>query len=55
MYYKEKEVMVMIVTLTKDNIEFPTHYHHICTDNGAVDCCDNEHIKKYRKEGIRYV
>lgn len=42
------------ITLTKDNIEFPTHYHHVCTDNGAVDCCDNEHIKKYLNEAIAY-
>lgn len=42
------------IILTKDNIEYPTHYHHVCTDNGAVDCCDNEHIKKYLNEAIAY-
>lgn len=42
------------ITLTIDNIEFPTHYHHI-SKASAVDICDNEHIRKEIKEGITYL
>lgn len=43
------------ITLTKDNIEFPTHFHHVCVDNGAVECCDNEHFKEYINKAIDYL
>lgn len=43
------------ITLTMDNIEFPTHFHHVSTETGAVDFCDNEHIKKYICEAINYL
>lgn len=42
------------ITLTKDNIEFPVHFHHVCEKNGAVNCCNNVHIKKYIDEAIDY-
>lgn len=42
------------ITLTKDNIKFPTHFHHVCEENGAVNCCDNVHIKEYINEAINY-
>lgn len=42
------------ITLTFDNIEFPIHFNHVCVENGAVDVCDNEHIKKYLHEAINY-
>lgn len=41
-------------TLTKDNIEFPLHFYHVCEENGAVNCCDNVHIKKYINEAVNY-
>lgn len=42
------------LTLTVNNVEFPTHFWHTCKENGAVDCCNNEEIKKYIREGINY-
>lgn len=42
------------ITLTKDNVEFPTHFHHTSVKTGAVDCCDNEHIKEYIQKAIKY-
>ena len=40
------------ITLTEDNIEFPTHFYHYGVMDGSVDTCDNEHIRKWIKEGI---
>ena len=42
------------VTLTVDNLEFPTHFHHTCVENGAVDCVDNTTIKHYLNKAIKY-
>jgi hypothetical protein len=42
------------LTLTKDNVEFPTHFWHTSTETGAVDCCNNEEIKKYINTAINY-
>ena len=42
------------IDLTKDNVEFPTHFNHTCVENGAVDICDNEHIKEYINEAIKF-
>ena len=42
------------IVLTKDNIQFPTHFHHCCTENGAVDCCNNEEVRKVINKGIEY-
>lgn len=45
------------ITLTKDNIEFPTHFHYSSKDNGAVDTCNNKHVKEWIKkciESLRY-
>lgn len=42
------------ITLTVDNIEFPVHFHHTSIETGAVDCCDNETIKKYLYKAIDY-
>lgn len=41
------------ITLTKDNIEFPTHFHHVCIENGTVECCD-EYFKEYINKAIEY-
>lgn len=39
------------IRLTKDNVEFPTHFAH---HNNGVDTCNNENIKKYVREAIEY-
>lgn len=43
------------ITLTVDNIEFPTHFWHATTEKGAVECCDNKHIKEYVRAAIEYL
>lgn len=40
--------------LTKDNIDFPVHFHHCCEENGAVNCCTNEEIHGYIDKAINY-
>lgn len=42
------------ITLTADNIEFPTHFHRTSTETGAVDMCNNEEIKKLIQSAIKY-
>ena len=42
------------LTLTRNNIEFPTHFWHTSAETGAVDCCNNEEIKKYINTAINY-
>lgn len=42
------------VTLTKDNVEFPKHFHYTSVNTGAVDNCDNEHITKAINNAIDY-
>lgn len=42
------------ITLTVDNIKFPIHFHHVSTETGAVDCCNNETIKEYLRKAIDY-
>ena len=42
------------ITLTMDNIEFPTHFFHTSVNDGAADCCNNEEIKKYIRKAIDY-
>lgn len=42
------------IELTKDNIEFPTHFYHASVESGAVDLCNNEHVKKCINEAIDY-
>ena len=41
------------ITLTKDNIRFPLHFHHVCVENGAVDCCE-EYFPEYINKAIDY-
>lgn len=43
------------LTLTKDNIEFPTHFFHISKKTGAVDCCNNETVKEEICRGIDFL
>lgn len=42
------------IALTVNNIEFPTHFSHISTECGAVDCCNNERIKEYLYQAVDY-
>lgn len=42
------------IVLTKDNIEFPTHFHHVCKENGAVDRTNSEEIRKDIKRAIEF-
>ena len=42
------------VTLTKDNVVFPTHFYHTSKENGAVDVCNNENVKKAINQAIEY-
>ena len=41
------------ITLTKDNVEFPTHFFHTSKEN-AEDCCNNEEIKKCINKAIDF-
>lgn len=43
------------IILTKDNVVFPLHFHHISKDDGAVDNCNEETVRKYIDEFIRYL
>lgn len=40
--------------ITADNIDFPIHFYHTSIENGAVECCDNKHIREYLKQAIKY-
>ena len=42
------------ITLTKDNVEFPVHFHHTSKDNGAEDCCNNEEVAKCIRKAIDF-
>lgn len=42
------------VTLTKDNIEFPTHFWHTSVETGAKDCCNNNEVKNCIDKAIKY-
>lgn len=42
------------MTLTANNVEYPTHFHHVSKETGAVDCCNNKEIKKYINKAIEY-
>ena len=42
------------IILTKDNVEFPTHFHRTSVQTGAVDCCNDSEIKQCIKQAIEY-
>lgn len=42
------------IALTKDNVQFPVHFHHSSKETGAKDICNNTHIKECIKEAIEY-
>lgn len=42
------------IELTKDNIEFPTHFHHVSTETGAAAICNNKNVKEYIHKAIDY-
>lgn len=43
------------ITLTVDNVEFPTHFWHTSKENGAVEACDNETVKHEIRRGIDFL
>ena len=44
----------LTVNLTKDNIEFPVHFHHCSVETGAVDVCNNERVKEAINKAIDF-
>lgn len=42
------------ITLTKDNVEFPTHFWHTSASTGAKDCCNDKEIKECIQKAIKY-
>lgn len=42
------------ITLTKDNIIFPTHFSHISKDTGARDRANTDEVRKEIKNAIEY-
>lgn len=45
------------ITLTVDNVEFPTHFYHFnhtSNENSAVDCFNNKEIKSSIERAIKY-
>lgn len=42
------------IDLTSDNVEFPTHFFYTSKDDGAIDCCNNDEVKKAIKKAINY-
>ena len=43
------------ITLTVDNIVYPTHFYHTSKETGAVDCCNNEEVRKCIRQGIDWL
>lgn len=42
------------ITLTVNNVEFPTHFWHTSKETGAVDYCNNKEVKKAIYKAIDY-
>ena len=42
------------VVLTVNNIDFPIHFFHTSVETGAVDICNNQHIREYLNKAIKY-
>jgi Zn finger protein HypA/HybF involved in hydrogenase expression len=42
------------LTLTRNNVEFPTHFWHTSMENGAVDVCNNTEVRDAIYKGISY-
>ena len=42
------------ITLTMHNVEFPIHFYHTSKENGAVDVCNNDEIRKRIQSAIEY-
>lgn len=42
------------ITLTVDNIEFPTHFHHVSVDNGAIERGNTTEVRKELQRAIQY-
>ena len=44
----------MTITLTIDNVEFPTHFWHTSAETGAVDICNNDEVKERIRNAIEH-
>ena len=42
------------IALTKDNIEFPTHFHRFSTETGAVNTLTDDYVREVVREAIDY-
>lgn len=42
------------IVLNANNVEFPVHFFHSSAKTGAVDCCNNEEIRKNIKRAVEY-
>lgn len=40
--------------LTRDNVEFPTHFYHTSKETGAVDTCNNQEVRGAINRAIEY-
>ena len=43
-----------VIDLTKDNVEFPTHFFHTSKEMGAKECCNNTNVKECIQRAIEY-
>lgn len=54
----EKESLVCQmdgISLTLDNIEFPTHFHRTSSEHGDAKAVDTDSIKKEVRRGVEYL
>ena len=42
------------IDLTKDNVEFPSHFFYTSKENCTSDCCNHEHVNNAIKSAINY-
>ena len=42
------------IILTKDNVEYPTHFLHASKETGAKDVCNNEFVRECIQKAINY-
>lgn len=42
------------ITLTKDNVEFPTHFFHTSKETGAAEHCSSKNVNEAIQRAIKY-
>lgn len=40
--------------LTRNNVEFPTHFYHTSSETGAVNTCNNKEVKEAIHKAVEY-